>query len=75
MKQHETITATFTPWRRDDLKPGVEEWIGWRGQWRVVWMIEEGDYVDQWALMPLGERFPWIWSPLCDLSEVHDGPD
>lgn len=53
------------------LAHGTDEWD--------VWIIEEGDYKDQWAMMPDPIRdadgkyldcWPCGWVPTCDLVPI-----
>jgi hypothetical protein len=78
LEPFDTFTATFQPRRTDDLKPGVAEWIGWRGVWQVMWMIEEGEsskFVGQWACAPRYDCAtaapPFAWIPDEDLV-IHE---
>lgn len=69
-----TIEATFAPLRQDDLKPGMEAWVGQRVTLIPVWDIESGDYEGQVAYLPPPKeehrpRFWWI--PECDLRDVE----
>jgi len=73
MERFDIVDATFEPLNRDDLKPGIAEFIGHRGLWQAVWMIDEddgGSYVGQWAMNPYDFKMPFVWVPLCDLV-VH----
>jgi hypothetical protein len=76
-EQFETFTATLTPQRTDDLKPGVADWIGWRGTWQTCWIIDESDYEGDWACAPLPDQDPlppasaFAWAPSRDLSDIE----
>tara|TARA_R110000851_G_scaffold42983_1_gene106684 strand:- start:682 stop:927 length:246 start_codon:yes stop_codon:yes gene_type:complete len=78
MKRFDSITAVFQPTRTDDLKEGMQEWIGRKEQWVAQWIIEDGHpYAGEWALMPIKDEeygvhpdFPYLWVPLCDLKIV-----
>jgi hypothetical protein len=76
MRQFDTTRATFRPTRTDDLRPGVELWIGCRLTWQAAYIMDEGPYEGEWAMMPLDHdlpvRFPAAWVPLCDLA-IIDG--
>ena len=81
IKLSDIVNATFCPKRTDDLKPGVEEWIGKCTRWQALWMIDEGgegSYIGQWAMGPVDQNnmpdkeFPYIWVPLCDLEVYND---
>jgi hypothetical protein len=84
MSDHEqragdAFTATWTPKRTDDLKPGVQDWIA-RNQpsrWERLWVItpeDGGPYVGQWACgvheseIPEGDHPPFVWVPESDLT-------
>lgn len=76
LNRHDIVVATFAPQRRDDLKDGGADFIGWRGEWQVCWEIEEGDYAGQWALAPFplwANEFtpPFGWVPECDLADIE----
>ena len=62
------VDATFKPQHAGDLKPRAAQFVGYRGIFRVMWEIEDGDYVGQWAFMADSEHFGWM--PECDL-EIH----
>jgi hypothetical protein len=71
MERYDIVEATFEPTNTDDLKPGVAEFIGYRGQWTVAWMIDEEDggaYVGQYAMTPHDFKMPYVWVPECDLA-------
>ena len=78
IQRFDLFDATFKPKKTDDLKPGVDKWIGYRGIWQAMWMIEEedgGSYVGMWAMgiydvTKLNPPPPFIWVPECDL-EIH----
>lgn len=73
-ERFEVVDALFDPRRTDDLKPGVADLIGWRGEWRADWSIEEGEpFAGEWAMVPQEEE--WIklgvvWVPSGDLLPV-----
>lgn len=84
MERFEVIDAIFNPKRTDDLKPGMDKWIGRRCLWEAQWLIEEedgGDYIGQWAMMPIikpGRKHPdfkYVWVPLCDLDIYNINED
>lgn len=77
MERFDIVYAVFKPKQTDDLKPGVSDWIGYRGLWQAMWMVDEedgGSYVGQWA-MGIYDRLdpppPFVWVPRCDL-EIHE---
>lgn len=69
VEQYTNILATFMPKRTDDLKPGVEKFIGGTFEFQAGWRIDEGSYKGQFAMIPpieWGEdRF---WVPQVDLE-------
>ncbi len=77
MELHDCVMATYQPARRDDLKPGVAEWIGLYGEWCAAWIIDDGPYAGQYAMavpdLAIGLRLPFGWVPECDL--VLDEPE
>jgi hypothetical protein len=78
MKRFDQVNATFKPKRTDDLKSGVKEWIGYRGTWEALWLIDDedgGSYVGMYAMgiydaIELEAPPPFVWVPECDL-EIH----
>jgi hypothetical protein len=82
--EYPPFRARFEPKRRDDLKPGIERWIGYEGEWQRLWSIEEedgGSYVGDWAVGPSADEqersdseniplYPYIWVPECDLVKL-----
>lgn len=71
LQQHDRITATFSPTNAETLRAGIEAWIGWRGEWLVGWIIEDGTYQGQYAMIPVIEINPgFSWVPECDLSAI-----
>lgn len=67
----EQVQATFAPARIDDLRSGLAESIGCRTTWQAAWMIEDGPYTGQWAMMPLPPGDLVVgWVPECDLAEI-----
>jgi hypothetical protein len=68
---YDTVTATFMPVLRHDLKPQAREAIGQTGTWTAAWIIEDGHYKGQWAFMPdelLWQRTRLAWVPEEDLQ-------
>jgi hypothetical protein len=65
--------ARFEPVRRDDLRPGMADYIGTEATFEAGWRIDDedgGPYVGQWAMLtPRG--WPCVWVPLCDLVDVR----
>ena len=81
MAQYDVVTATFRPKDLDTLRPSLEKWIGWRGEFQAVWMIEEGPYEGDFAMMPVsgppyyGGPLGFYWVPESDLQgTVHPQP-
>jgi len=74
------VDATYTPQRTDDLKPGGEEWLGWRGLWQQQGACPDGPYEgqDSWGFAATAyielsrqKRYPpFCWVPECDLT-IH----
>ena len=72
MKQLDIIVATYSPTFTDDLPLEWVNLIGWRGEWQAYWIIEEGKYAGQWAML----RYPPVsgsavgWVPESDLVQL-----
>lgn len=74
MEQHTYVRATFTPKRLDDLKPEAKHFIGKAGVFQAGWIIEEGPYKGQWAMLPdleTSRRFHVGWVPEDDLTVLE----
>ncbi len=74
-RQHDEVMATFSPARRDDLRPETERWVGHRGKWYAGWVIEEGQFAGQlaWFLTLVDGELPpfrW-WVPTEDLADIE----
>jgi hypothetical protein len=52
LQQFARVTATYRPRRTDDLKTDTQRWIGYRGVWQAYWLIEDGPYAGEWAMLP-----------------------
>ena len=71
MKAGDRVRAVFMPQLRDDLRPGVKNYVNARGVFIAAWIIEAGEpYAGQWAMLAPG-WWPCAWVPLCDLVEVE----
>ena len=74
MEQFDTMTAVFKPARTDDLKPEARAFVGQRIKWCAGWLIEDGAYAGQFAMIPHGPNSftGWVpgWVPECDLAEI-----
>jgi hypothetical protein len=74
MERFDWVVATFAPKRMDDLKPEAKMAMGMRGSWQASWLVDEGPYSGQMAMVPsnalwkAGCRVGWV--PLCDLFDV-----
>lgn len=63
--------GVFQPQRTDDLRQGVEPWIGRTIRWTYSGVVDFGGPYEgqrQWA--PTGERplLPAAWVPECDID-------
>lgn len=70
-EQFDKIDATFKPRRTDDLIAGCERWIGHRCEWQAAWIIADGQFAGEWAMIPLGDdrwNMPFAWIPSGDLE-------
>ncbi len=75
LERFDVVDAVFKPVRTDDLKPGASRFIGQRGKWQAMWMIDDedgGSYVGQWAMGPYDFDFPYVWVPECDLELINE---
>lgn len=68
------VYAEFRPRRTDDLIPGASEYIGHRTHWRHGWVIDDGPYAGDYAMIPcdFDTPYPFAWVPKCDLVIVED---
>ena len=72
LQKHDLVIATFTPVVTTDIRPDARVAIGERGEFQALWIIEDGPYAGDWAMMPLdSKRFRCTWVPLCDLSDIE----
>lgn len=68
-EQFDTVTAVFQPLREDDLKPEVRQHIGQTFTFQAGWVIENGQFQGQWAMMPIDPApVHFGWAPACDLK-------
>lgn len=72
VQRFDRILATFQPTRADDLHNGAREYVGWRGAWEAQWVIEDGPYAGQWAMLPVDRSVSFGWVPLADLAALAD---
>jgi hypothetical protein len=78
LQQYDLVRARFEPKRTDDLRPGVAEFIGQTTEWEAYWIIEDGPYAGQWAMVPRGKAWAsrgWAWVPSGDLCFVPAARD
>ena len=76
--QHSTVTAEFCPKRRDDLKPGLDAFIGQRRRFRCLWTIEDGETSNYDGQQAFGDRDPDgipRWVPTEDLANIMEDND
>lgn len=68
------VTATFSPKKTDDLKPGVADWIERWLVWQASWVIDDGPYEGQMAFLPHADPYSpreyLGWVPECDLKDI-----
>lgn len=76
----ERFIATFKPEHMDDLRLEARDWIGWRGVWEAVWLIDEGAFEGQYAcaVVPMQDKAPpadaFVWVPSGDLVDLLAAP-
>ena len=71
--QFDIVRARLTPLRTDDIKPEALPWIGREFTWLCHGEVDFGDYDGDMYMAvyppyPEGFEFPFVWSPLCDLT-------
>ncbi len=71
MKQFDKVTAVFNPRRTDDLVEGVAEYIGKTLEFEAVWVIEEGVYKDEFAMLAVDRTLLLPWIPSGDLNIIN----
>ena len=67
---HAHYRAIFEPRRRDDLVPGGDGLIGQACEWVAGWILEDGNYAGEWAMiyaLPAQYDLPFAWVPSGDL--------
>lgn len=76
LRQFDRVQARFQPKRTDDLRPGLEQWVGYEGTFEAMFEIEDGEYAGDWAMLPREPitegRVPLdgYWVPYCDLTTI-----
>lgn len=76
LEPRQRIHATFEPVNTSTLREGAEKFIGHYGEWYAGWVLEDGDYEGDWAMIPTYDNpFEFGWVPLCDLKvdELMEG--
>ena len=74
MEQFEQNIAAFLPQRTDDLREEMKPHIGSTYTWRASWIIEDGPYAGQWAMVAVPDEhvgvtaLPVYWVPESDLK-------
>lgn len=66
----EVITAIFAPQDTSTLQAGADDWIGTCFDWQTGWLIDDSEYVGQWAWIPLAMGVPSLPAAT---SPVQDG--
>lgn len=66
MKIYDQVEAVFRPNNVDDLRDEIRQHVGQKFTWRASWVIEDGPYAGQWAMVP--DNYLGFWAPECDLS-------
>jgi hypothetical protein len=73
LEKHDVVVATFVPQKKDDLREFAKQHIGKCGEWTAAFLIEDGLYAGQFAMIPIGNKFnPITWVPFCDLKIKGD---
>jgi len=72
MQSFDVVEATFTPTKPGTLRPAAVPYIGKRGRFEALWIIEEGEgeYSGQWAMRVPEDWSGFVWVPFCDLSDI-----
>jgi hypothetical protein len=71
LQQFDQVVATFTPTRVDDLSTYALPWVGVTTKWSAGWLIDEGPYSGQFAMIPMNTPdglAPMGWVPGSDLT-------
>lgn len=66
--QFDQVDAVFRPKDLTTLKPDAAVLVGKRFVFRALWLIDEGPYSGQWALMP-DSKWTSGWVPEEDLAD------
>lgn len=77
LQSGEIMTAVFAPRITSDLKDSAIPLVGRRGEFQALWVIEDGDYLGEWAMQiprdwPIHDAF---WVPDGDLMRVIEGSE
>ncbi|HUB99614.1 MAG TPA: hypothetical protein VMS11_07315 [Solirubrobacterales bacterium] len=84
MWENPRLTAVFAPLETSELSDEALKWIGWKGEWEVTHLCEEGH--DDWptgtplctvskGVLERGEPHPpadaFVWAPISDLASIE----
>lgn len=78
LNKFDSVRVKFAPKRTDDLKPEMAWWIGRTFMALPHFIVDEGAYAGQWALMPDYEeqraagKNACGWIPECDLEFLDE---
>jgi hypothetical protein len=67
--QFDIVYGVFNPKNRATLKPECLPYIDKVIFFQAIWIIEEGKYEGQWALLPLNSPMT-KWVPECDVDHL-----
>lgn len=70
MRQYKKVKAIFNPKRKDDLQEHSKNCTGNVCEFIASWIIEDGPYKGQWAMVPTTGYLGWC--PLCDLEIIEE---
>lgn len=68
LAQFDLVLGRFNPKNVETLRPEYRQHIGKVFTYEVVWVIEEGTYAGQLALLNYSDKTQLHWFPSCDID-------
>lgn len=77
MDQFKEYKGVFNPGSTDDLQGDAKDFIGVTCLWQPMWVIEDGAYEGDWAMMQVAPEEDWLkslsrWVPERDIDFIDE---